>query len=134
MDRHLKTDQPSLNNRPIENPQEEAASSITQTAQQLLATSPTFEANLQNSVHNPFYSLQFLSQLAELTRKSLENLRQRIPKENKQKAAGARPLSTPKSPFKEQNLLEALQALRRTGSSFKKSNAHTTTILKAPPK
>ncbi len=109
------------------------------TAENLLATSPTFESQLQNSVQNPFYALQLLAELGELTRKNLETLQlqQLLPPQTKpsQTKSSHLPTPSPKTPsLGDQTILDALQALRKSGRSFSKMPAHCATILKAPPR
>ncbi len=105
----------------------------------LLSTCPTFESSIQESSQNPFYALELLSQLADITHKSLESVRKSAltpksaPKSTPLTAASARK-SSAQERAQAQNLLDALQAAKRSGRSFRTTAPHCTTILKAPPK
>jgi hypothetical protein len=134
MDWNLKSNQIHLTPETKDSRDQPSPTSVDQTAQHLLATTPVFEENRQNSMQNPLYSLQFLAQLGELTRKSLEIFRHPILKTEAPKPSQAGSLSKSKPDLKEKNLLESLQELRKSRPSFKKTTAHTTTILKAHPK
>ncbi len=113
---------------------------MTPPTRNLLATSATFETDLPNSVQNPYYSLGILSQLGELTRRALQDHLIQKPAPvtpPSQKPTGTGPLATRRSRQPDTGMvkvIEALQALRNTGRSFRRTPSQCTTILKASPK
>jgi hypothetical protein len=104
----------------------------------LLATSPTYESELQDSPQNPFQISALFAQLGDLTRRYLQVLK-RLPapslSQNAKQAQIANRLSlSKKTQPKEHHLLEVLKSLKQSGRSIRRSTAHVTTILKAPQK